>query len=111
MPLDPGTYPHFAQTHTFHASIAKPMNPDNLNGVDDNTQLMHLHEPSLLYNLRFRYGKDLIYTYTGYILIAVNPYKKLACYGEEVTCLSVTAGADSRTAVIGAGCCAPPRRC
>jgi len=36
-------------------------------------QLMHLHEPSLLYNLRYRYGKDLIYTYTGYILIAVNP--------------------------------------
>lgn len=60
------------------------MNPDNLNGVDDNTQLMHLHEPSLLHNLRCRYAKDLIYTYTGYILIAVNPYKKLACYGDQV---------------------------
>lgn len=89
----------------FPGSLAKPMNPENLNGVDDNTQLMHLHEPSLLFNLcpthglqapapaqppeggasmgarRHRYAKDLIYTYTGYILIAVNPYKKLACYG------------------------------
>ena len=26
---------------------------------------MHLHEPSLLYNIRFRYAKNLIYTYTG----------------------------------------------
>ena len=43
---------------------------------------MHLHEPSLLYNLRYRYAKDLIYTYTGYILIAVNPYKSLTCYGD-----------------------------
>ena len=45
--------------------MAKPVNPANLNGVGDNTQLMHLHEPSLLFNLRYRYGKDLIYTYTG----------------------------------------------
>ena len=36
-----------------------------LDGVGDNTQLMHLHEPSLLFNLRYRYSKDLIYTYTG----------------------------------------------
>ena len=45
--------------------MAKPVNPANLNGVGDNTQLMHLHEPSLLYNIRFRYAKNLIYTYTG----------------------------------------------
>ena len=54
-----------SQTAVFQASIAKPVNPPNLNGVDDNTQLMHLHEPSLLYNLRYRYEKNLIYTYTG----------------------------------------------
>eukprot|EP00965_Chrysotila_dentata_P253046 6211035-Pleurochrysis_carterae.AAC.1 len=53
------------QTLNFHASVAKPINPPNLDGVEDNTQLMHLHEPSLLHNLRCRYQKDLIYTYTG----------------------------------------------
>ena len=40
-----------AQVMAFPGSLAKPMNPENLNGVDDNTQLMHLHEPSLLFNL------------------------------------------------------------
>lgn len=53
------------QVCSFHSSVAKPVNPRNLDGVDDNTQLMHLHEPSLLFNLRYRYAKDLIYTYTG----------------------------------------------
>ena len=52
--------------------------------MEDNTQLMHLHEPSLLHNIRCRYAKDLIYTYTGYIMIAVNPYKKLSCYNEGI---------------------------
>ena len=47
------------------AGVAKPVNPRILDGVADNTQLMHLHEPSLLFNLRYRYSKDLIYTYTG----------------------------------------------
>jgi hypothetical protein len=37
-----------------------------------------LNDPSLLWNLKCRYAKDEIYTYTGYILIAINPYKNLA---------------------------------
>lgn len=65
---------------TLPLATAKPVNPPNLDGVGDNTQLMHLHEPSLLHNVRYRYEKDLIYTYTGYILIAVNPYKQLHCF-------------------------------
>ena len=50
---------------TAHSSLKKAVNPKVLDGVGDNTQLMHLHEPSLLFNLRYRYSKDLIYTYTG----------------------------------------------
>lgn len=30
-----------------------PVNPPSMEGVPDNTQLMHLHDPSLLHNLRF----------------------------------------------------------
>ncbi|KAI4329848.1 hypothetical protein MLD38_028188 [Melastoma candidum] len=46
-------------------------------GVDDMTKLAYLHEPGVLQNLRIRYDMNEIYTYTGSILIAVNPFRKL----------------------------------
>ncbi|KAI3409534.1 uncharacterized protein J3R85_019201 [Psidium guajava] len=46
-------------------------------GVDDMTKLAYLHEPGVLQNLRSRYDMNEIYTYTGSILIAVNPFTKL----------------------------------
>ncbi|KAK4750895.1 hypothetical protein SAY87_004377 [Trapa incisa] len=46
-------------------------------GVDDMTKLAYLHEPGVLQNLRSRYEMNEIYTYTGNILIAVNPFTKL----------------------------------
>lgn len=54
-------------------------------GVEDMTQLDDLHEASLLWNLRLRYDRGLIYTFAGSILIAVNPYKMFPnSYGLEV---------------------------
>ncbi|KAJ0718398.1 putative myosin ATPase [Helianthus annuus] len=46
-------------------------------GVDDMTKLSYLHEPGVLQNLRSRYELNEIYTYTGNILIAINPFQKL----------------------------------
>ncbi|KFK40409.1 hypothetical protein AALP_AA3G369800 [Arabis alpina] len=46
-------------------------------GVTDMTTLAYLHEPGVLQNLKQRYYIDEIYTYTGNILIAVNPFKQL----------------------------------
>ncbi|KOM46098.1 hypothetical protein LR48_Vigan06g140400 [Vigna angularis] len=46
-------------------------------GVEDMTRLAYLHEPGLLQNLQIRYSINEIYTYTGSILIAVNPFQKL----------------------------------
>ncbi|XP_073224429.1 myosin-15-like [Cicer arietinum] len=46
-------------------------------GVEDMTRLAYLNEPGVLYNLRRRYALNDIYTYTGSILIAVNPFTKL----------------------------------
>jgi len=40
----------------------------------DLTQLTFLHEPGVLSSLQARYGRGDIYTYTGSILIAVNPF-------------------------------------
>lgn len=62
---------------TFAADEVGLVNPDSQDGVNDNTELMFLNDPSLLWNLRFRYEHDKIYTYTGYILIAINPYKNM----------------------------------
>lgn len=59
-------------------------NPVTLESADDITTLTYLHEPALLANLQMRYNRQLIYTYTGSILIAVNPYQKLdeSMYGK-----------------------------
>ncbi|XVE84815.1 hypothetical protein DITRI_Ditri17bG0043100 [Diplodiscus trichospermus] len=46
-------------------------------GVDDMTKLAYLHDPGLLQNLKCRYDINEIYTYTGNILIAVNPFRSL----------------------------------
>ncbi|KAL6516153.1 hypothetical protein OROGR_019458 [Orobanche gracilis] len=46
-------------------------------GVDDMTKLSYLHEPGVLQNLATRYQLNEIYTYTGGILIAINPFQRL----------------------------------
>ncbi|TXG63786.1 hypothetical protein EZV62_010780 [Acer yangbiense] len=46
-------------------------------GVDDMTKLSYLHEPAVLHNLATRYEINEIYTYSGNILIAVNPFQGL----------------------------------
>ncbi|WVY96421.1 hypothetical protein V8G54_028572 [Vigna mungo] len=47
-------------------------------GVDDMTKLAYLHEPAVLHNLETRYAINEIYTYTGNILIAINPFQSLS---------------------------------
>lgn len=61
----------------------QPANPEILDGVDDLMQLSYLSEPSVLYNLQYRYSQDLIYTKAGPVLVAVNPFKKVSLYGNE----------------------------
>ena len=51
----------------------------------DLTTLNHLHEPAVVYCLRKRYEADLIYTYTGRILLALNPFRQiLSLYGQKM---------------------------
>ncbi|XP_016580015.1 myosin-17 isoform X1 [Capsicum annuum] len=62
------------------ANIAKVLPKDTEappGGVDDMTKLSYLHEPGVLQNLATRYELNEIYTYTGNILIAVNPFQRL----------------------------------
>lgn len=46
--------------------------------------LTHLHEPAVVHCLRRRYENDEIYTATGPILIALNPFKKCNMYSDKV---------------------------
>ncbi|RHY31310.1 hypothetical protein DYB32_003604 [Aphanomyces invadans] len=46
-------------------------------GIEDMITLNYLHEAAILYNVKTRFLKELPYTYTGDICIAVNPYKRL----------------------------------
>ncbi|XP_012929770.1 unconventional myosin-Vc isoform X2 [Heterocephalus glaber] len=60
-------------------------NPDILVGENDLTALSYLHEPAVLHNLRVRFAEArLIYTYSGIILVAMNPYKQLPIYGDAI---------------------------
>ncbi|XVE49708.1 hypothetical protein DITRI_Ditri01bG0102700 [Diplodiscus trichospermus] len=60
-----------------------PANPDILDGVDDLMQLSYLNEPSVLFNLQYRYNQDMIYTKAGPVLVAINPFKKVSLYGND----------------------------
>lgn len=54
-------------------------------GIDDMIRLSYLHEPGVLNNLSVRYAKNIIYTYTGNILIAINPFQRLPHLAEPHT--------------------------
>jgi myosin-5 len=52
--------------------------------VEDLTALTYLHEPAILHSLSERYKRKTIYTYTGPILLAVNPFQKVPLYTDEL---------------------------
>ncbi|KAL1823383.1 hypothetical protein ACET3Z_010161 [Daucus carota] len=68
---------------TVSAEDLLPANPDVLEGVDDLIELSYLNEPSVLHNLQYRYSHDLIYSMSGPVLIATNPFKKVELYGND----------------------------
>lgn len=51
--------------------------------VDDMVLLTKITEAAITDNLRRRLMEDRIYTYIGPVLVAVNPFKQLPCFGER----------------------------
>ncbi|XP_050531110.1 myosin-I heavy chain isoform X2 [Daktulosphaira vitifoliae] len=52
-------------------------------GVPDMTSISDIDEDVINRNLQTRYSENHIYTYTGTILVAVNPYKELGIYSND----------------------------
>ncbi|KAF2742244.1 myosin-2 [Sporormia fimetaria CBS 119925] len=53
------------------------MNPAMLEASDDLTNLSHLNEPAVLQAIKLRYAQKEIYTYSGIVLIATNPFARV----------------------------------
>ena len=60
----------------------KHNNVENLK-KDNLVDIPHLNEPSILQAIHLRYSQDIIYTYTGKILISLNPFKNLNLFTDE----------------------------
>ncbi|KAG0233319.1 Myosin type-2 heavy chain 1 [Actinomortierella wolfii] len=68
-----------------NSEILPPLrNPPLLEGTEDLTNLSYLNEPAVLSNIRTRYSHCNIYTYSGIVLIAANPFARVNIYGPEV---------------------------
>ena len=65
--------------------------------LSDMTSLSFLNEPEILETLRIRFLNKQIYTNTGPILIAVNPFEKLPIYSNDTIKLYRDAGVGSST--------------
>ncbi|TGO63939.1 hypothetical protein BOTNAR_0094g00160 [Botryotinia narcissicola] len=66
-----------ALTQANNASLPPLMNPTMLEASDDLTNLSHLNEPAVLQAIRLRYLQKEIYTYSGIVLIATNPFARV----------------------------------
>ncbi|KAI8369029.1 P-loop containing nucleoside triphosphate hydrolase protein [Blakeslea trispora] len=59
-------------------------NPPKMEYTDDLTNLSYLNEPAVLNTIRTRYMQRLIYTYSGIVLIAVNPFARVSLYDPDI---------------------------
>ena len=59
------------------------MNSPEESYVENLINLIHLNEPAILYSIELRYWEGLIYTYTGPILLATNPFQEVKIYDQK----------------------------
>ncbi|RUS28033.1 P-loop containing nucleoside triphosphate hydrolase protein [Jimgerdemannia flammicorona] len=67
-----------------NADLPPLRNPPKLEATDDLTNLSYLNEPAVLNTIRTRYLQRNIYTYSGIVLIAANPFDRVPLYEPEI---------------------------
>lgn len=67
---------------TVRATDVAVANPEGVS-APDNCALIHISESTILENMKHRYSQNSIYTFTGSILLAVNPFEQLNIYGTD----------------------------
>lgn len=79
--------PRASSSHSISSSGAPSSTRPHLNhhhSIENMDDLHPLNEATILANIAHRFRMDQIYTRTGPILIAMNPFKWLPMYGSEV---------------------------
>ena len=69
---------------SINPALLEPINRNDISSYDNLMNISHLNEPSLLEAIHLRYNKNQIYTYTGKILISINPFQNLNLYNENL---------------------------
>ncbi|CAI4037084.1 hypothetical protein SMKI_01G0410 [Saccharomyces mikatae IFO 1815] len=65
------------ESDSSNPSLPVLRNPPILESTDDLTTLSYLNEPAVLHAIKKRYLDSQIYTYSGIVLIAANPFDKV----------------------------------
>ncbi|KAF3985705.1 hypothetical protein FT663_04912 [Candidozyma haemuli var. vulneris] len=67
------------------ATLPPLRNPPILEAAEDLTSLSYLNEPAVLHAIKVRYSQLNIYTYSGIVLIATNPFQKVdQLYSQDI---------------------------
>jgi myosin heavy subunit len=70
---------------TTTASSLPPLkNPDFMDFAEDLAQISYLHEPAVFSGLKNRFIRRDIYTYSGIVLIAMNPFFAMDLYSTDI---------------------------
>ncbi|GAB9472040.1 Myosin-like protein [Globisporangium polare] len=80
------------------ASVLPRNHGEAYHQIEDLTKLVHLHEPAILQVLRHRFFHGLVYTSTGSILVALNPFRRLDLYSDATKSKYYTLGGDKEAA-------------